>query len=424
MKSRHPAVLPLTPPLACRSPGAPGRVARGLLRTVTTAGAWAFAALASVPGSALATPCGGIALSQGMVKPGTPLTIGASLSETDAACGRHIGAELRKRRSVRTVTVAVRLPDTERIAGLGMKAAQAWADTLVAGGMPAARISAVAPAAGREPAVVRITYTERKAARPVALMLTLSGSVRAGPATGELAAVAAGEQLAPGTWIETAPAASASMALADGSELVLRANTLLKIGALRLNQQLNREVKLELSRGRVDTTASPGGKGSRFEIQTRTGVAGVRGTSFRVSADTRGETRLETLTGAVELAGSKGAVQVGAGKGSKVTATGRPEAPRDLLVAPAVEAPLQGALPSDRTLRWENSQGAVAWTVRLARDAEFRILPMEHPAPKPAWSVPGDLPAGKWFWRVMAIDKDGFVGLPSRIYAFQVPPTP
>jgi len=28
---------------------------------------------------------------------------------------------------------------------------------------------------------------------------------------------------------------------------------------------------------------------------------------------------------------------------------------------------------------------------------------------------------GRWFWRVAAVDGDGFTGLPSKIYAFSVP---
>ncbi len=378
-----------------------------------------LAILAATPALA-ADPCGGVALQGGVVAPGRTIAPAHPIKAADAGCLKYIGAELARRR-VRTVTVAVRLPEAKRRGGLGARLGKSVAGLLAAGGVPAARISTVSPAVGKGRAELRVTFTERKARRPVARILSVSGQLFAGRDKKSLRPAVRGDRFPPRTWLETRGRSRAGVLLAEGSEITLAPGTLLRIGRLRLNAALKREVHIDVSRGGVDTRASRGGAGSVFELRSRVGVAGVRGTAFRVTLVGQDKTRLETLSGLVELAGSKARVNVGAGQGSLVDAAGKPLPPRALLAAAAIVGPLKGALGAARGLSWKPVKGAVRYRVELARDAYFLLDVAEHLASAPDLTVPAAVAGGKWYWRVTAIDSDGFVGQPSRVHAFVLP---
>ncbi len=329
------------------------------------------------------------------------------------------------------MTVSVKLADAQRAAGLGPKIAKVYSDALVAAGVRESRISAVSPPARHgEEGVVTVTYTQKRSKRPVAVVEGTSGTVSAGPTKKKLEPTQRGAVYPPNTWLRTEAGSTAVVGFADGSRVRLAERTLLKVGPIHLSDELKRVVQLELVEGKMEAAVRSGGEGSVFDVATRTGVAGVRGTEFRVAVGD--DTKVETLAGVVELraapksegapAGDGEVVVVEAGQGASFDASGKPQAARGLLPAPKVEGPFEGELAAKDALSWVALEGASSYQVELARDAEFAYDLRVQTAGEPTLAPATGLPAAKWYWRVSGVDDGGFVGQPSKVYAFTVKP--
>ncbi|MFP2934710.1 FecR domain-containing protein, partial [Pyxidicoccus sp. 3LG] len=219
----------------------------------------------------------------------------------------------------------------------------------------------------------------------------------------------------------TGPGARAELALADGSTVRVVEGSMVRLGTIELMASLRRKVQLELLQGTVETNAAPAAEGSVFEVRTRSAVAGVRGTHFRVTAQEDGTHRLETLEGRVALIAKKGDLDVIEGYGSRALPDSTPESPRRLLVAPTMVDPRDGTFPAAPKLTWGVVSGARRYQVELARTADFAAGVQTYEASAAELEVSG-LREGKWFWRVVAVDGDGFIGFPSKIFAFDVRP--
>ena len=379
--------------------------------------------LATLVGTAQAS-CPELVIGAGTLDTGAALPTSAELSEADQACLAEVGARLAARPGVRTVTVAVRLPDAQRIAGAGAGVGRAYTKAIAAGGISAARISAVVPAAANgEAASVSLTFTEKQSVSKIAVSEAVSGDVTAGPDLDSLAPLSGGDLIGANTWVKTGHGSTLGVALADGSRVVLAPDSLLRIGALRVNDQLKRVVELELREGSLDTDVTSGGDGSRYEVTTRTGVAGVRGTRFRLTIED-GASRLETLEGEVGLAGLEAqagdAVAVEEGFGSRVDTSGAPTAPSALPKAPQIRSPVDGDHARSESLRWKPVTDANKYVLQFARDAEFVLDVNSWDAAEATVGLGAELDAGTWFWRVAAADTEGFVGDWSKVYAFDL----
>lgn len=377
----------------------------------------AFILLLATP--AAAEPCGGIVMARGSVNLGQPLPMLRVLEGATGECAIAIAAKLTGMPALRTVTVAVRLPDAERLGGHALDLAKVWVAALVEGGVPASKLSAVAPAAatGEGPSI-RIEYTEKKATQPVALAESVGGKVIAGGSLDALASIEGGAMLPAKSAVETGVGGRVTFGLADGSRLRLAERSLLVFGSLHLNDQMKRVVQLDLLRGSIEAHVSPGGTGSSFEVNTKTGVAGAKGTSFRVVANDEG-TRVETLTGLVALTGpDQKAVEIGPGMRSQIDTDGKPSSPEEMLGEPQLRVPLQGDYQRGKKLKWAPIKGAAGYRVDVARDADFTLEGHVFETKAARQVVPAELAAGKWFWRVTSLESNGDAGMSSRIYAF------
>ncbi|MFP2957254.1 hypothetical protein ACLEPN_05325 [Myxococcus sp. 1LA] len=122
------------------------------MMAVVLAGAPAFASQAQAP-------CGGLRFESGRVVFGR--TLAPQGAETDA-CLAHVAEALLARPAIRSVTVAAKLPDADRLDGRGLAVAKRAADALVAAGLARTRVSAVAPPSVEgEPAQLQLAYVER-----------------------------------------------------------------------------------------------------------------------------------------------------------------------------------------------------------------------------------------------------------------------
>lgn len=368
---------------------------------------------------AQADPCGGIALARGSVNTAQPLPLIRSIEGGAATCVQGMATALNGLTALRTVTVSVRMGDAERMGGQALELANIWAAALVKAGVPMSKMSTVAPAAGTgEAPSIRVEYTEKKATHPVALAESVGGQVSAGVSMTNLTGIEGGAMLPAKSAVETGVGGRVTFGLADGSRLRLAERSVLVFGALHLNEEMKRVVQLDLLRGSIEAHVSPGGQGSSFEVNTKTGVAGAKGTSFRVVAGDEG-TRVETLSGLVALTGpDQKQVEIGAGMRSDLSEDGTPSQPAEMLREPTLKSPLQGEHPRGKKLTWSPIKGASKYVVDLARDADFTLEGRSLDAKGGKLAVPADLPAGKWFWRVTPYEGTGAAGLSSRIYAF------
>lgn len=365
-----------------------------------------------------ADACGGLRFENGAVLASKPLPASPTLTGPALECAKAVGAALAARTQLRGVTIAARVPADRRADGAAIAAA--WTSALTAAGVPAARISSIVPSgAPGTPPEVSIAFREPQR-RPVALVQAMTGVVKSGAEPTQLVVAGKGTTLAQGDIVQTGKASVVRLALADGSFVALGADTEIKLGRVELTKELKRAVRIDLIRGKVEAIAEPQGQGSSFDVVTRTAVAGVRGTRFRVGVAEEGATAVETVTGAVELQGSggtKGVVMVEAGKASRVDAAGTPTKPRDLLPAVTVTGPLKGFVTRAVVLRWTAVPGAKGYRVDFGADGEIATEQQRFEAAGPELTLPSALPAGHWFWRVVAVDADGFEGLPSKTYS-------
>lgn len=379
--------------------------------------------LAAASASA-ADRCGGVKLEAGHVSLGKPLTEAWVKSAEGKACLADLVAEIDRNRLVRAITVAVIASDADRAAGKGLSTARAIAAALVDAGLPKNRVFALAPAAQRSDTPgVSLRYVERAPEDVVARVVSSGGAVFLGADEASLKPAEPGMPVLVNELVKTGPNARVTIHLKDGSGLEVKPESTVKMTVLQVNPP-DREVKIEVLGGGIIADVRKASQLSKFEASTRVAVASVRGTKFRFGAGEEGDARLETLEGVVALASATdpnaAPVDVAAGQGATVTREGKPTPATPLPTSPLVIGPLKGALGADARLEWMPVTGAATYLVEVARDADFIVEPRSNTVSEPTLSWPEPLPAGKWFWRVTAINSQAFSGPSSKVYAFTV----
>lgn len=218
----------------------------------------------------------------------------------------------------------------------------------------------------------------------------------------------AGALLKAGMRVLTGPEGSAALAFADGSRVQLRPDSELGVRqAGELAAGAGSWVRLELLRGSVESLVTPrGGPAGRFEIDTPSAVAAVRGTHFRVRA-TDSETWNEVVTGRVAFGNSAGEYVVGGGQGSAASRGAAATPPSALLPAPDSRALFADRLPL--SLPFPALDGATGYRVQIAGDAAFDIVLSDRIGASPQVNA-ADLPDGEYRVRARGIDRAGFEG--------------
>ena len=368
-----------------------------------------------------AAPCGGIKVSEGSLTFGDRMTLDGSRSQEGTACIKAVAEQLLKMNALQTITVAARVPNDKSMREKGMETANYVADKLAEFGLQRSMVSTVVPMARPdEKDAIYFAYIERRSARSVAQIQTVSGRVLAGNKLGQLRDAGPGMLLSGSDYLETGKGSVALLKLLDDSHVYLFENSALRVGQVDIDSGGRRSVQVHMLRGEAAVIASE--RDDPFYIVTGNAIAGVRGTVFRIAQPEVNKSRVETLGGTVTFGGKNANIFVPEGKGSRVDHRGTPEEPRPLLVSPTPLWPLMGRAAEGDLLRWEPVSEANRYRVELARNAQFTESWTTLEVNLSKVPVPGTLGAGKWFWRVTAVDVDGFVGYPSKIYAFTVPP--
>ena len=260
-----------------------------------------------------------------------------------------------------------------------------------------------------------------------AMVIQLRGEAHLTSATdGSTRPLTNNTRLHSGDRIKTGPDGNLNIRFADGSELLVLSGSEVTMDSLSAYGTTGMvDTRVRLQGGRIDTRAKPSqGPGSRYHIITPAAVAAVRGTQFRVSADTdKPVARSEVIKGKIGVSGAGTSQLVPAGFGTIAEAGQAPQPPRELLPAPDL-SPLPVLL--DRLplqFEWVSVENAAGYRFQIAGNSKFDLLLADGTSLNTAATV--DLPDGEYILRVRAIDKDRLEGLnATRAFTVDARPQP
>lgn len=222
--------------------------------------------------------------------------------------------------------------------------------------------------------------------------------------------LSAGEPIPVGGIITTGPSDNFSMVLVDGSRILVKADSEFKLESnARQAHGGARDILLDLWRGAFESDVEKqSGSGGRFQIRTPAAMAAVRGTTFRVKADSEA-LHSEVVEGKVDLSNQTGAQSLSGGHASTVRTNRTPEPARPMLIAPDLSAiPNQlGIGPTHLDI--PTVPNARAYRTQIARDARFTTLIQDQVSDAPRLLIPA-LTEGHYHLRARAIDALGLEG--------------
>ena len=237
--------------------------------------------------------------------------------------------------------------------------------------------------------------------------VTLAGSGTKQPVT-------SGMLLKTGDEIQTGSESSATLEFDDGSRLILREESDLKLEKLEsYGDEDIFNTQLKLKRGRTDNEVNPYKKpGSRFEIRTPSATAAVRGTVYRVAVPDQTTTTTEVIEGKVDVANDIGKTGVPGGYGTVAKRGEPPTPPIVLLVAPDLSKvpdlierlPLRFKLPEIENAR--------SYRIQITMDPTFQSLDYDGISPTASAKI-AELPDGKYLMKVRGIDDKDLEGFDS-----------
>lgn len=209
-------------------------------------------------------------------------------------------------------------------------------------------------------------------------------------------------------------AGSATVELADGSELRISPNTRLMFNSLtQFGKSGMVDTRLRLHRGEVHTRVKPTiDNGARFEIETPSAVAAVRGTIFAIQASASGSS-IQVTEGAVNFGRPGDERRIPAGYGASVSTNSTAGISiRQLPPAPALNPlpPVLTRLPE--TLTWAAEPGR-QYRVDLFDDQTGAWV-QSHQVPGSQFDI-SRLDNGRYELHLAALDRQGLAGMPASI---------
>lgn len=265
--------------------------------------------------------------------------------------------------------------------------------------------------------------------QPVSARVRLfRGSAQVSRVNGESLPVTAGLELHSGDRLQVAEDSNVTIRFADDSELLVLGGSEIVFDSLSAYGDTGMvDTRIRLQSGQVNTRArKQRGGGSRYEIITPAAVAAVRGTEFRVSADSdKPVARSEVLEGNVAVSGEGASRDVPAGFGVLAKAGVPPSAPKPLLPPPdlAPQLAVLDRLPLE--FNWDAVDKAQKYRFQVADSSAFDSL-LVNAVSGSTRGYYEDLPNGQYALRVRGIDADGLEGVdavqPFTVAAHPQPP--
>ncbi|GGC56203.1 FecR domain-containing protein [Marinobacter halophilus] len=207
-------------------------------------------------------------------------------------------------------------------------------------------------------------------------------------------------------------AGTATIVLADGSELRMSPNSRLIFNQLtQYGKAGMADTRLRLQRGEVHTRIKPVMEdGSRFEIETPSAVAAVRGTVFSMQTSANGSS-VQVTEGVVDFGQPGQTRRVPAGFGASVSTSGsEPMSIRRLPPAPGLNpiAPVLKRLPAE--LSWQPN-GANRYRVNIFEEDGGAWLQSKDTA-EARFDI-SQLDNGRYEIQLAALDQHGIIGMPA-----------
>lgn len=244
---------------------------------------------------------------------------------------------------------------------------------------------------------------------PVEVLL-VSGHVGLVTSDKSLQTLEIGQLLSAGAELSTGQNSRLDLKFADGSVVTMQPNSSMKLDTLSMYSGGGMvDTKLRLQRGKVEVAANPKHQqGNQMQIVTPSAVAAVRGTHFRVAADTT-SIKQETLEGNVAFSAAGEEVAVKKGFGSLSEGGAPPLPPVLLLAAPSTEK-LPVKLDSVPVVfNMTPQDGAVTWLGQVSSDVQFNTILVENLSKGNTLTLAG-IPDGKYYLKVRAKDQNGLEG--------------
>ncbi len=224
----------------------------------------------------------------------------------------------------------------------------------------------------------------------------------------------AGQILTVGDSVVTGQDGNVVVTFADGSRLIIRSESEVILDTLSAWGDTGMaDTRVRLQRGRVEAEVVPAqGPASRYEIHTPAAVSAVRGTVYRMRAESgRPVARTEVLLGNVAVSGEGRSRRVPEAFGV-VSKRGRPpDPPRSLLPKPDVSALADWLERSSIQFSWPDLKGARAYRVRIAGTEKFETLYVDRTVPRSEIDRINLDKDGDYYLQVRGIDEVGLEGL-------------
>lgn len=222
-----------------------------------------------------------------------------------------------------------------------------------------------------------------------------------------------GDEVASGETVVTGADGYAALSLPDGSRVLLRSSSRLRIDELLSRRASGAQsAKMSVEAGRIENEVAPQkGPAARYEIRTPTAVIGVRGTRFRASYEPDASRSLVEVTEGTVAAGSSasGGQPVSAGFGG-VFARGASSRLAALLAPPPLdEVPPLFERPLIR-LPLPPMMGGQTWRLLVANGSDFATPVYEGIEATSEARIPG-LPDGEYRFRLRGVSDNGLEGL-------------
>ena len=215
-----------------------------------------------------------------------------------------------------------------------------------------------------------------------------------------------------GDSIQTKPDSTLVLEFVDGSTLLVQPDSRLDLNHLSVFGNTGMvDTQIHLNHGRVETKVEKKkGPASRFEISTPTGVTSVRGTDYRVSAESDSDRSLtEVLEGGVSVNSAGHTKLISGGYGSVFSSHQPPSRPIELLAAvdtkniPAVfdRVPIQFVLPADPKIK--------GYRLQIATEQHFDEVVFDRKYTTNQIRGP-ELPDGDYYSHLRSLNENGLEG--------------
>ncbi|NOG31364.1 LysM peptidoglycan-binding domain-containing protein [Halomonas sp. TBZ9] len=207
-----------------------------------------------------------------------------------------------------------------------------------------------------------------------------------------------------GDIVETGRGASLTLEMSDGARAVVPSNS-----RVMVNRDGERGIRLILVKGEVESQVpSRQNSGRPYNIQTTSGVLGVRGTRFTVSyGDAAVLSSVYEGKVAVQSQQMSERAQVAAGQGTRISQQG------DIDVVGLLAAPQLLSVTSlaggDLEVLVKPIAPASGYRAQLTRDAQSLDVIADQRSTAPEFIFP-ELPVGDYYLRVAAVGNQGVVG--------------